>query len=307
MRRCYRVYGLQLESSIDIAGLTAVEPSNHPHADCVLDVGPVVSLPDAIPLDTTPIADEEPGIRIERSGGTYLFIYRDNTRFRVEERGRRIATSWDSTPEDMATYLLGPVLAFVLRLRGTLALHASALVLNDTGALLFAGHAGAGKSTTATAFLAHGATMLTDDVAAIEWRDERPHVLPGYPRLRLWDDSAAALYGAADALPLLTPTWEKRFVDASASFAAEPAPIRAIIALAGRGAETRIRPLHGHEAVMAVLVRTSMSHLLDDASRASELAQIAALVQSAPVLEVIARDDLHDTATLVHAITAAIG
>ncbi len=52
--------------------------------------------------------------------GTYFrFQYTDGTEFVIDRRGGRIWATWSAagTVEDMATYLLGPVLGFVLRLR----------------------------------------------------------------------------------------------------------------------------------------------------------------------------------------------
>src|SRR5258708_25421643 len=86
--------------------------------------GRVPSLDDAMAIDTTAYIVDEPHMRIERSRrepGTYFFAFADGTRFRLHEYGRVITTSWQSTREDMSTYLVGPVLAFVVRLRGTLA------------------------------------------------------------------------------------------------------------------------------------------------------------------------------------------
>ena len=296
----YRIYGLNLRSEIIIAGLAPRAPLTS--VDCEIRTGAVVSLDDT--TDVSWLHEEgEPGARVTRGGEATVLEYRDGTRFRVEPGV--ITTAWETTPEDMATYLLGPVLALVLRQRGHLVLHASAVVVDDR-ALLFAGAAGAGKSTTAAAFVAGGAFMLTDDVAAVTWQEGRPLVLPGYPRIRLWDDSAAALYGTAEALPLLTPTWEKRYADASASFLDAAVPLHAIIVLAGREEQTSVRRLSGHEAVMAVLARTSVPALIHEETRATELAQVAELVAAVPVLELMPRRDLDATRELTAAVLAAL-
>lgn len=300
MNHHYRIYGLTLRSQVPIDGLLPQAPS--PAIDCEIRVGAVVPLAET--PDATWLHEEgEPGARITRGDAAVVLEYRDGTRFRIEPGV--ITTAWTTTAEDMATYLLGPVLALVLRQRGHLVLHASAVVVNDH-ALLFAGAAGAGKSTTATAFVAGGAAMLTDDVAAVRWEDSRPLILPGYPRLRLWDDSAAALFGAAEALPLLTPTWEKRYADTAASFLDRPVPLRAVVALAPREEATRIHRIHGHEAVIAVLARTSVPALIHEETRGTELAQVAELVAAVPVLEVAPRHDLGATAELVTAIVSAL-
>ena len=214
----------------------------------------------------------------------------------------RIWCAWssDSTAADTATYLLGPVLAYVLRLRGTLALHASAVAHGDR-TLLIAGAPGAGKSTTAALFARHGATVITDDVAAIVWREGAPFVMPGYPRVRLWSDVAEAFWGRADALPLLTPTWEKRF--AEVTIVDEPQRIAAVCVITAREREPQLREVSGAGAAIALLRHASMTHALDASMRERELAEVARLASSVPVLEVVAPDDLRRAEEVVRMLT----
>ncbi len=304
-----RAYGLHIASSIPIDGLPTITDDAPP--DCELRIAPVEMLApeDALVFDTSHLTEQgEPGTRMERSRsdpGTFVFAFLDDTRFRIEDEGRRV-TAQSPTPEDMATYFLGPILAFIVRRRGMLTLHAGAVAI-DGEAIVIAGASGAGKSTTTAAFLERGASLLTDDVAVIGWKAEAPHVFPGYPRVRLWDDSAALLYGSAEALPLLTPTWSKRFVDASARFAAESVPLRAIIVLARRDdASTRARRLHGHEAAIALLVRASMRRSLSAEQRKTELDEVTRLAERIPIIEVTPRNDLGATGELLDVIAAAV-
>ncbi|HEX2123768.1 MAG TPA: hypothetical protein VHL59_19235 [Thermoanaerobaculia bacterium] len=267
----YRVYGLALRANAPIDGLVARDDTGP--ADVTVRFG---------------AANEAPG--------EFLIEYADGTRFAIATDASEIRcySPSDSTLEDAATYLLGPVLAFVLRARGTLALHASAIVTRG-GAVLIAGAPGAGKSTTAAACARGGLPVITEDVAPIAWRDERPFVLPGYPRVRVWSDVAAALWGSEDALPFLTPTWSKRYVDLTRgeyAFAAQEQPIAAVCVLAGRAAEPSLRRVAGHEAAMAVLRNTSVTETLFDSMRELELAQVARLASAVPVFELIAPDDL---------------
>jgi energy-coupling factor transporter ATP-binding protein EcfA2 len=75
-------------------------------------------------------------------------------------------------PAAVRMVLLGRVMAFLLRQRGWLPLHASGLTLDkagDTGkCVLFLGSAGAGKSTLAAAFHQAGHLVITDDVAPVK-------------------------------------------------------------------------------------------------------------------------------------------
>ncbi|HEX8253085.1 MAG TPA: hypothetical protein VF846_08070 [Thermoanaerobaculia bacterium] len=305
----YLVYGLALRSSVAIEGLEAIPFDTSRVIDCDVIRGEISSLGTRGSLLPRDPLDEvgEATVTVEQSRderGTFVFTYRDGMRFRLEGNGSRITAAWDppATAADMATYLLGPVLAFVLRLRGNLVLHASAVDC-DGRALLLCGTSGAGKSTTAAAFLNSGANAITDDVSAIVWRGAVPHVEPGYPRVRLWSDSAAGLYGDAETLPRLSETWEKRFVDARGRFVRDAVPIGAIAVLAGREpGPPRIRRLSGHEAAMSLLVRTSAVHLADEATQGNELSRIATLAAAVPVFAVSLGDDLAALSTSVNAL-----
>lgn len=168
----------------------------------------------------------------------YHFEYHDGTEFVIDPGGTSVRGTWrgGATVEDTATYLLGPILAFVLRLRGLLALHAGAVEMEGT-AVLVVGPSGAGKSTTAAAFALNGWPVLTDDVAVIAPRGDHMDVVPSYPRVRLWDDSVRGLLGRSEVLPLLTPSWEKRYLPLGtegAGFSARPLPLRALFLLRER-------------------------------------------------------------------------
>lgn len=287
-----RVYGLVLSANRPIDGLLPIAPESanlhvtlEPRTGSRRDPeGEILHEGDIDPESQTA------AVTIRRTPrGAWTLDYHDGTHFEIARDARTIRCTWelDSTPQDAATYLLGPVLAYVLRLRGTLALHASAVVVRDK-AVLIAGAPGAGKSTTATAFARRGATVITDDVAAID--DGRVH--PGYARLRLWPDVAEAFWGSEEALPLLTPTWTKRYFDRYA-FAARPYDLGAICVIVGRGETASLRRLQGHEAAIALLRHASMTHALDASMRERELSQVTELAGRVPVFAATAPDDLH--------------
>jgi hypothetical protein len=92
--------------------------------------------------------------------------------------------------ELLRVVLLGKVMAFLLRQRGLLPLHASAVVLGG-GGVLFLGFSGAGKSTTAAAFHCRGHLVIADDVGAVGTADGCCLVRPTWSRLRLTEDSRA--------------------------------------------------------------------------------------------------------------------
>src|ERR1700680_3484028 len=143
----------------------------------------------------------------------FCFFFGSGARFAVRCDGREI---WADGPEDyaveeLATYLVGPVMGFVLRLNGMLPLHACAVAVEDR-AIALLGSQGAGKSTTAAAFAKMGFAILSEDVVAVKEEGKRHMVQPGYPRVNLWPESAETIFGCVHGLPPVTPTWGKHFL-----------------------------------------------------------------------------------------------
>lgn len=76
--------------------------------------------------------------------------------------------------------LVAQALPFVAVMRGLEALHASA-VATGSGAVAFSGHSGSGKTSLALAMQRRGATLLADDVLAVEHAGEELLAHPGAP------------------------------------------------------------------------------------------------------------------------------
>jgi hypothetical protein len=235
----------------------------------------------------------------EVGGGGFLRLrYADGTEFLVARSGAKVWAAWpeSSTLEDTATYLLGPVLGLVLRLRGVVCLHASSVALGGR-AVALAGPAGAGKSTTAAAFAQRGIPVLSDDVAPLDDRGGTLLVQPGSPRLRLWSASAQMLFGAPATLPRLTPNWDKLYLDLGGNdfaFQQAPLPLGAVYLLGPRSGETRapfVEPLSPPAGLMELVGNTYVNYLLDRAMRAREFELLGRLVRSVPVRRVVPHAD----------------
>jgi hypothetical protein len=236
-----------------------------------------------------------PSLKISRlKDGAYFHLkYCDGTQFVVDHQGTQIWATWSSelTLEDTATYLLGPVLGFVLRLRGITCLHASAIAVGGL-AIALVGPAGVGKSTTAAAFARQGYPVLAEDIVALIDTQRYLSVQPGYPQVRLWPDSVKALYNSDNALPRLTPTWDKRYLDLTAPgyrFQQQPLPLAAVYMLGERSYDP-IAPCIGklppRAALMGLIVNTYVNYLLDKAMRAQDFHLLARLVSHVPVTQV---------------------
>jgi Serine kinase of the HPr protein, regulates carbohydrate metabolism len=295
----YRLFGLAVESDRALPGLRTIAPVS------ACDVRLVCQFPppqresgvERAAMFVSADRDEsgQPSVQVWELGQPdgFRFRYYDGTEFIVNRAATEVRANWamHSTLEDTCTYLLGPVFGFVLRLRGITSLHASAVVVGGA-AVALAGPAGAGKSTLATMFALAGHTVLTDDVSPLIERGDAILVQPAYPHLRLWPPAAEALFGTADALPRLTPNWEKRYFDVAeqgAGFAAAPLPLGAVYLLSGRESANapRIESISPREALLALVANTYVNYLLDADMRAREFLLLRRIVEQIPVRRVV--------------------
>ena len=311
------VYGLGIQVNVPIAGLIGLPTPSK--IDVYISVG--TTTPEwAITTDAafqvchvSAELDERgcPALTVNRSlaSGDFRFVYSDGTTVVIDAQGSRVwATSAETASvEDTAAYLLGPILRFVLRLRGITCLHASAVAI-DGQAVALVGPAGAGKSSAAAAFAQLGFPVLADDVVALSDQGHRFSVQPAYPRVRLWPASVTALFGSAEALPRITPNWDKCFLDLNApgfQFQHEPLPLSAIYILGERRGDLgvpMVEILSSREGMMALVSDTHASLVLDRAKRAQEFEMLGRLVKNVPLRRVTACADFARIAELCAAI-----
>jgi hypothetical protein len=200
------------------------------------------------------------------------------------------------TLEDTATYLLGPIFGLVMRLQGVPCLHASAVAVEGRAVVLL-GPAGAGKSTTAGAFARRGFPVLSDDVVALKQQGGHLVVQPGNPYLRLWPDSVQTLFGTPDALPRLTPNWDKCYLDLTEPgyrFQARPLPLGAVYILCERRDDPlvpRVEGLNAREGLVTLVANTYTNYLLDRQMRAQEFKLLGRVLGDVPLQRLIRHPD----------------
>lgn len=275
------IYGLGVTANSSIPGVPASPITS---ADVRISFGSLpawLSEVSATQVETSYVAEYSdecgnPALRVFRllDGEYYRFCYADDTEFVIDQKGTEIWAKWCEplTIEDTATYLLGPVMGFVLLLRGLVCLHASAIAIDDK-AIAFLGPAGSGKSTTAAAFANRGFSVLAEDVVTLDDRRDHFLVRPAYPCIRLWPPAVKALYGSETHLPRLTPNWDKCYLDLSENFLRKPLPVAAIYVLAPRSDDVGapfIEPIDRAEGLMSLVANTYATKLMDKTMRARE-------------------------------------
>lgn len=240
-------------------------------------------------------AQNRPALQIweNRESGLLRLEYCDGNTFWLNRQGSSIWAQWldSQTLADAATYLFGPVLGLLLRLRGVNCLHSSAVVIGD-GAVAFVGAAGSGKSTTAAALARRGCAVISDDIVAIQESKGVLHVLPAYPFICLMPSSVEMLEGAGGALPAFTPNWDKlcfSLAQPGLRFEQQSQPFRAIYLLDDSPAETplQVRPVSPREALVELVTNSYATRALDGRAHASEFPALARLVSSVPVRRIV--------------------
>lgn len=98
--------------------------------------------------------------------------------------------------DSIRAFVLEPCMGILLIQRELFVLHGNAMKINDQG-IVFLGDYGVGKSSLAATFLQQGHSILTDGICAL---NSKFNVVPSYPSLSLWYDTAS--YLNIDLVPL---------------------------------------------------------------------------------------------------------
>jgi hypothetical protein len=313
----YSVFGLHLRSNCPLPGISPRDSSTD-KSDIALHIGFPPDSARKNPMDgeellyasTETNAAGVPSSQISKveDGALLRLDYEDGTQFWVDRNRENIWATW---PEGLSlqgalTFLFGPVLGIVLRLRGVTCLHASAVSIGDRS-VAFVGSAGAGKSTTAAAFAREGYGILSDDIVALSEREGAFFVLPAYPYLCLWPESVKMLYGSAEALTRFLPDWDKRRLDlgdCGTRFESRALPLGAIYLLGDPrpGPEPGIEPVQPQEALISLVVDTYANKILDREMRAREFSVLGRLVATVPIRRIHPNDDSSGLEELCRAI-----
>lgn len=199
-----------------------------------------------------------------RSGRDYLLRFPELADFEVSADGDSVRC-WpvSGTSEYTVEHLyLNQVLPLVLSKQGQFVFHASAVEIGS-GAVVFMGMSGRGKSTLAASFATNGFRFLTDDGLLVEEVKDGYRVQPSHPSIRLWEDSQEALVtDAVLSAPAVQYTSKTRYLaGGDLAFCSETRMLQHVYFL-GEGVADRIQfqPLTPSEALMELVKH---SFLLD--------------------------------------------
>ena len=170
----------------------------------------------------------------------------------------------DATDDEVRLFLFGSAFGALLHQRGLFVLHASAIEINK-GAVLFVGPSGNGKSTTAAAFHRRRYRVLADDVCALTLDEtDRPVVIPAFPQIKIWSDTAKQLEQETEKLPKVRPQLEKYALRIHADFPTDPLPLYAIYHLTTHNKpEFELKPMEDADKFRVLLNNTYRARFMD--------------------------------------------
>ena len=204
-------------------------------------------------------------------GSTFRLVQPDGTEYLVDRSGTHI---WmPGSPGDRFEFLLSFVLAFVLRLRGIVCLHASVVAVREQ-AIALAGPPGAGKSTFAVALGKRGSLVLTDDVAAVGRSEGHFYIDPGPARVSP-RSLTSGVPGGWTVLDL--PHGDVRH-------GSERTPLGSICFLeASTAPDLRIDPVSASDGMIRLIGETWAGRLQNRMQRAQEFEELSRLVLDVPL------------------------
>jgi hypothetical protein len=222
----------------------------------------------------------------------YLLRFPELADFLITSSGDTISYFIEpNIPEETIRHLiLDQLIPRILGQRGYLILHASAVQLRDGKAIVFLGGTGWGKSTIASSYYENGAKLITDDCLLIKIMDNKVFCVPNYHGLRLYPDSAEAIFKEnIQYEPVAHYTSKERLVlHRTGPVIAEPVPVSAIFLLSdpdmGDVDTVSIKKIRGAKEIMAIVEQTFLMDIEDKDIISKQFTNASELNEVSPVL-----------------------
>ncbi len=174
---CYVIYGKKIYSDLQFPQLVKIPQIKENEADIVIASG-------RVPQDIKDMEGQK-----KWSFGENLSWLNNLTCWFAVEDGRYITYELKEGGREhyLKLYILGFGLSMAFMQCGEMTIHCSALS-KDGKAVLVAGESGSGKSTTTTALLEAGFSLMADDMALVRVENGKAFCYPAFPYQKLCRD-----------------------------------------------------------------------------------------------------------------------
>lgn len=287
---CYRAYGVNVGSNLD--------------------------LPDLLPTEANPdvtirlVDDTVPGIAETSQGHAHLdlketvFFDPRAGRFTFHQ-GKEIIVqpTAERNLELIRLYLVNGMMNILLFQRGVLVLHGSAIAIRNQ-AVGFIGASGRGKSSIAAALYRRGHRLFSDDVIPVQFKGDQIEVFPGYPQVKVSEEVATCLgYDAATRIATYPEAGEASF-QANQFFDSSPLPLKQLYIL--ESSDTiAISPLSAREALI-VMMQNSLPTMWNQPQTAEQFLRVTQLANSISFYRLQRSQTLSDLPALAEIVEAHV-
>ena len=197
--------------------------------------------------------------------------------FLLDPGAVRLTVGVGDDDEDLREHrIVSSAVCTLLAMRSDLALHASAVVVEER-AVLFCGPSGRGKSTLALALGEAGKEVLSEDGVSISIGPEGPIAFPGARGIRVRSvgpDGSRRTDLVPDPAPREPP----------------PCPIAAVVLLGERGEALAVEPLEAARSL--ALLTPNLTHSGGREAIATAFGRLARLLHTVPVFRAFLPEDL---------------
>ena len=235
----YRVYGLNVKSEIKIDEFVSIEDINVENKVNIVYANMPLNIKEDIKNNKkSSFSKAECWFHIN-DVATYRVTGGDLIEFEPCE---------NSDPYLLRVFLMCSCLGFIMIQRDIVAIHGGTIVI-DNKAIILTGNRGAGKSTLTTGLRLKGYPFISDDVAAIEIKDNIPMVKHGFPYQKLCSSAMDKLgYDKEKYFSFMSDTEIKYLVNAHDDFIYEDTRLFALCELSvGDVEDVQIEEIKGSE------------------------------------------------------------
>lgn len=240
----YKVYGLIVESNIEIPELLSID-KNENKVDIKIKK-------DIIPKD---VIEKIPSYSwFKYDVDSMVFTVKNIGSFYIYD-GKNIIVqpSENADNQGIKTFILGTSFGMILLQRNKVAIHGGAILIGEN-AIILTGQSGAGKSTLTNAFRQYKYPFMADDVSSTIELQDVIFIEPAYPQQKICRDAMEKMGYRIDDFKLIDEDREKYVIPTHESFVKEKRKLQAIFEIEPYDGEVvKIEEISGGEKMKTIL------------------------------------------------------
>ncbi|EIA18197.1 hypothetical protein [Clostridium perfringens] len=240
----YKVYGLIVESDIEIPELLSID-KNENKVDIKIKK-------DIIPKD---VIEKIPSYSwFKYDVDSMVFTVKNIGSFYIYDGNNIIVQpSENADNQGIKTFILGTSFGMILLQRNKVAIHGGAILIGEN-AIILTGQSGAGKSTLTNAFRQYKYPFMADDVSSTIELQDVIFIEPAYPQQKICRDAMEKMGYRIDDFKLIDEDREKYVIPTHESFVKEKRKLQAIFEIEPyNGEEVKIEEISGGEKMKTIL------------------------------------------------------